>query len=114
MVLWLRHFLDAERDTRDLPRNFTSYDALLEDWRTVVGRIDADLGLGLGPITGEAEKAVGEFLEPSLRHHAHGEPEWEKEKVFGLVRRAYDWSMARWREKQSMLANWMRLGGSLI
>src|SRR5262245_44014369 len=32
MLLWLRHTLDAEYETRHLQRNIVTYDALLEDW----------------------------------------------------------------------------------
>ena len=38
-LLWMTHLLDAERDSRDLPRAFVSYDALLADWRAELGRI---------------------------------------------------------------------------
>ncbi|RVA03363.1 sulfotransferase, partial [Mesorhizobium sp. M7A.F.Ca.US.001.02.1.1] len=33
-LLWLRHELEAERATRDWPRIFVSYEAMLDDWRT--------------------------------------------------------------------------------
>lgn len=32
-LLWLRHELEAERTTRDWPRIFVSYEAMLDDWR---------------------------------------------------------------------------------
>ena len=45
LLLWLRCFLDAERDTRGFPRSFVSYDALMSDWRAVVDRMAGDLGI---------------------------------------------------------------------
>jgi hypothetical protein len=32
LAMWLRHMLDAEQATRDLPRHVVSYEALLDDW----------------------------------------------------------------------------------
>ena len=43
-LVWLRHVIDAERTTRDLPRAVVTYDALLSDWQGVI----ASLGAGLG------------------------------------------------------------------
>ncbi len=47
MLLWARHILDAERFSRHLDRTFVEYDALLEDWEAVIGRVSEDLGLVL-------------------------------------------------------------------
>ena len=45
VLLWLRHLLDAERHTRDLPRAFVSFDALVADWRSALLRAGAALRL---------------------------------------------------------------------
>lgn len=39
MLLWLRQFLAAERDTRGMKRSLVSYEDLLDDWRSVVTKI---------------------------------------------------------------------------
>ena len=44
-LLWLRHVLDAEKATRDLPRSVVTYDALLEDWQRFVAILGARLGV---------------------------------------------------------------------
>ena len=44
-LLWLRHVLDAERDTRGLARAFVSYEAILADWRTAMMRAGERLGV---------------------------------------------------------------------
>lgn len=69
LVLWLQHVLSAERATRGLPRCFTLYDDLLRDWRSLVGRIGAELGLTWprGPELVGAD--VDAFLTSQLRHH---------------------------------------------
>lgn len=68
-LLWLRHMLDAERDTRALARTVVSYDALLADWRGVAARVAPLLGReGWSPTDGAELDA---FFDPALRHHAN-------------------------------------------
>lgn len=43
LLLWLRHFLAAERDTRGFRRSFVAYEHLLSDWGKVVDGIARDL-----------------------------------------------------------------------
>jgi len=67
-LLWLRHMIDAERATRGLHRAVVDYDAMLADWRDAAARL---LPLTGGTIPeGEAAAAIGEVIDPSLRHHA--------------------------------------------
>jgi hypothetical protein len=65
-LLWLRHVLDAERETRGLPRVVVGYDALLGDWRAAMGRIASGLALPLVTEGAAAEAADG-FISPDLR-----------------------------------------------
>ncbi len=44
-LLWLRHVLDAEHRTRDMPRALVSFDALLRDWRGALAGAGAALGI---------------------------------------------------------------------
>ena len=66
--LWLRHMLDAERDSRPLRRAIVSYDMLLADWRATATRV-APL-LGRDGWVAEDEAAIDAFLDTALRHHA--------------------------------------------
>lgn len=66
LMLWLRHVLDAERDSRWLARAFVSMEALLSDWRCVLDRVGRQIDVAW-PDGNSAE--IGAFLEPSLRHH---------------------------------------------
>ena len=45
VLLWLRHMLDAERDTRGLPRAVVSFEALQRDWRATLLRAGGRLEL---------------------------------------------------------------------
>ena len=73
-LIWLRHVLAAEADSRDLPRAHVRYDELLSDAPAALDRIGRDLGLALprrdGPLT---ETDIDAFLSPDLRHHHSGD-----------------------------------------
>ena len=74
VLVWSAYMLAAEAYTRDLPRAFVGYDALLADWRAEAARIEAALGDRFPNLTPEAGKAIDGFLTPDLRHNA-GEAE---------------------------------------
>ena len=62
--------LAAEAYTRDLPRAFVGYDALLADWRSEMARIEAAHGAPLPDLTPAAARKIDKFLTPELRHNA--------------------------------------------
>jgi hypothetical protein len=62
-AMWLKYSLLSERCTRQLPRVFTEYSSLLEDWRLQVARIARALELDL---TTDAVAEVDAFLTPDL------------------------------------------------
>ena len=70
VLVWSAYMLAAEAYTRDLPRAFVGYDALLADWRSEVARIEAAHGAPLPNLTPKAAKAVDGFLTADLRHNA--------------------------------------------
>lgn len=63
---WLKYTLLAERDTRGIRRVFVDYSNLLENWTHEVKRIATTLEINLDS---SDERAIGDFLEPDLRHH---------------------------------------------
>jgi hypothetical protein len=69
-LLWLRHVLDAEKATRDLPRAVVTYDALLADWQSVVAVLGAGLGVSWPRRGALSELEIERFLATQLRHHA--------------------------------------------
>ncbi len=82
-LLWLRYTLDAERATRDMPRVFVAYEALLRDWRAELERIRAQgLGVPLQP-SPSAQARVDAFLDGSLRNHRSAPKGWEKTSPYG-------------------------------
>jgi hypothetical protein len=72
VLLWTAYMLAAEAYTRDLPRAFVDYDALLADWRGEVARIEAAHGARLPRLTAKAGQAIDAFLSPELRHNEAG------------------------------------------
>ena len=93
-LLWLRHVLDAEATTRELPRVFVSYEALLSDWRWEARRIATVLDLVWPRFSAETEREIDQFLDAGHRHHhiPHemtvnhpGLPEWVKVTATALL-----------------------------
>jgi hypothetical protein len=70
VLAWSAYMLAAEAYTRDLPRAFVGYDALLCDWRAEVARIEAAHAAPLPKLTAAAAKKIDGFLSPDLRHNA--------------------------------------------
>jgi hypothetical protein len=69
ILLWLRYVLEAERNSRGLRRVFVSYDALLEDWRSVAMKVSTQLDIPLALTDANAVADVHEFLSGSLRNN---------------------------------------------
>lgn len=68
-LLWLRHVLDAERETRTLARSVITYPALLQNWRSTVDKAAYDLGLQWPRLPSTAQAEIEQFLSLRQRHH---------------------------------------------
>ena len=77
---WLRHVLDAEAASRDLPRCVLRYDDILRDWRAVAARIAAQTGLNWPNDSAAMAPEIDAFLDPGERHHDRADddalPDW--------------------------------------
>lgn len=92
-LIWLHHFLFAERSTRDLPRSFTAFSGLLSDWRRVVRRIERDLHLELPAFDEKAHAEAGRFLDRGLHHEISQDEEiLASGDVSGWLQVAYKWA----------------------
>jgi hypothetical protein len=69
LLLWLRHVLEAEHYTRAILRYVLSYEDLLLDWRTCLGRASDSTGLAWPRWSSESEAAIDQFLTAELRRH---------------------------------------------
>ncbi|HEY2347292.1 MAG TPA: rhamnan synthesis F family protein [Xanthomonadaceae bacterium] len=69
-LLWLRHVVAAEAASRNRRRVLAGYDGLLADPHGLADRIAHALGIAWPSATDAARAAIGEFLNPELRHAA--------------------------------------------
>lgn len=68
---WVNSSLVNERGTRGRPRAFVRYTDLLEDWRSELLRLQADLGLRYDvDVAAGGPCAVDDFIDAGLRRHA--------------------------------------------
>ena len=70
LLIWLRHMLDAEGETRTIKRSVVRYRDLLEDWKPVVDRITEDTGIEWPRRWEVPDAEIADFLKPELCHHS--------------------------------------------
>ena len=69
-LLYAAHLLDAERETRGLPRVVVKYDSLLENWREVLWSSERGVGVSFPSLDDGRASSVQTFLSPDLKHCA--------------------------------------------
>ncbi len=70
LYLWLRHLLEAERETRPYKRVFIPYGGLLADWRPHLLKIGRLVGADWSARAEQRRLEVDAHLDKRLRHHA--------------------------------------------
>ena len=95
VLVWSAYMLAAEAYTRDLPRAFVGYDALLNDWRAEAARIEAAHGAPLPKLTAAAAKQIDQFLTPDLRHNAHEDGLAKLGWAGEIAQGVFDWFEAK-------------------
>ena len=75
LLLWLRHVLDAEFMTRDMPRAIFGWDHFLMDWRAAVDRISREVGNTWPRRSDRSSLDIDEFLDGALVHIRVGQKE---------------------------------------
>jgi hypothetical protein len=89
-LLWLRHVLDAEFYSRDMPRYFLSYEAFVRDWRSVLDRLTDQVGIAWPGWSTDSSQKIDEFLTDELYHErASFEQIEDLAEVSPLVLEAY-------------------------
>jgi hypothetical protein len=93
LLLWLRHFLDAEHHTRGFARCFVSYEQLLADWRGTMAKVGRELGIEWPSSADAVTRQVESFLSREMRHHVSaGEVLATRPDVVSWVKDAYRWA----------------------
>jgi len=68
-LLWLKHLMDAEKETRNTNRIFVTYEKLLSDWKGLLTQIEKTFGFKWPVDLKKAAPQVEAFLTNSLRHN---------------------------------------------
>lgn len=90
LLLWLRHVLDAEAATRNMPRSILIWSDLLGDWRSALIKLEAQTGVRFPQPIDRGATNITDFLSPDLRHHvATGEDLASDADVTEWVRDAF-------------------------
>jgi hypothetical protein len=69
LLMWLRHVLVAERDSRACRRTIVTYDQLMTDWQGMAAKIGHDLEIVWPRSIDEAAGEIDTFIDAGLRHH---------------------------------------------
>jgi hypothetical protein len=89
-LLWLRHVLDAEAETRGMRRVVIEWSGFLQDWPASLGPVAERLSLNWRRGDGLDFAEVEDFLSPTLRRFTASASEFETDPaVAALVRDAY-------------------------
>ena len=82
MMLWLRHVLDAEYFSRNLPRYFLPYEGLLQNWRHHVDRLAEQTDIAWPDRSDRSGAGIDQFLTTELYHER---ATWDETKDHGEV-----------------------------
>jgi hypothetical protein len=108
LLIWLRHVLDAERETRHLPRAIVGMDEFLGDWRGSIKTIGRLLKIEWPRFDDLVAAAIDNFLSRDLKHqnapdealppYSHGQsrlmtPCWRCETIRARASRRARWMM---------------------
>jgi GT2 family glycosyltransferase len=94
IMLWLRHFLAVERDTRGMKRVFISYEDLLNDWRGVVQMLSVELDIYWPSHSDSVDAEIDIFLSSQLRHHVVTYEEVAARiDIVSWVKTTFDWAI---------------------
>ena len=69
LLLWLRHVLDAEWQSRSVARSIFNWRDFQSDWRSVCDRIAAETHLSWPRLSDRASREIDRFLTKDLIHH---------------------------------------------
>jgi hypothetical protein len=89
-LLWLLHYLDAERWSRGHPRAFVEFDRLVAVPVNELMRAEGELGLEFPVSPRRAESCLREFLSAELKHHSEELAAYCTGPILDLARDAHE------------------------
>ncbi len=90
LLLWLRHFLEAERATRGGRRCFVAFEHLMNDGVATISVVARALHLAESPLPTEIAEQVKTFLKAAHWHHRR----LPDQTVPAWIKQVYDWGMS--------------------
>jgi hypothetical protein len=91
LLIWLRYVLDAERETRDLPRSIIRFRDLLHGRQQVLALMRRRLAIRWPRPVADARSEIDDFLSLAERHHSVDDRALDLRQDVPLeVRRAYE------------------------
>lgn len=104
LLLWLRHVLDAELGTRDMPRFVLGYDEMLGRDLGWVDRMQAALPVAWTRSAPDVASEIGDFVDPALRHQTSSRDRPDAPRWISMAEKAYDALEADPRDKSAMVS----------
>jgi len=97
LLLWLRHVLEAEAATRELPRHFFTFQQLLADWGEVIDRFEKTTDMRFPRRSVAVEAEIAAFLSEDAWHERESAttalnaaaPQWVRE-TYAILKRWCD------------------------
>ena len=107
VALWLRHVLEAEFHSRQMPRCFISYESLLKDWRLEMRRASDATGIAWPVALETAAISIDRFLATDLHHERNETAEVERDPdLLFLAAETYD--LLRAASRAGTDGHWLR------
>ncbi len=69
LLLWLRHVLDAELQSRTMARSIFTWSDFISDWRRVCEKISGDTGVAWACLSDRSAHDIERFLKTELVHN---------------------------------------------
>lgn len=109
-AIWLRHVLDAETATRDLPRAVVFYDSLLDDWHSALAPVTKELRAEWPRTLADAGPAIDAFLSRDHQHYvAPEEPVSNDHGLSPLVKNAFSAALKLGSQRDEAIAEFQAL-----
>lgn len=80
IAMWLRHVLDAERESRGMPRHFVTYANLVKDWRYEIQIATEKIGVTWPADPQSFSSAIDDFIATGLQHEKCGLDDFENHR----------------------------------
>lgn len=97
-LLWLRHVLEAEQQTRGSPRIFVSFSQIMNDSQAVLSRLSGHFGLAWPRRSNLVDQEIAQFIQPEIY------------RVGQRVRKPGDRQSAWVREVEEIFLRWAESG----